>query len=872
MPYTLNGIGTRYVGRGSLSTRNGTCAFCGRPAVLSFYDTREFFCFVFIPLIPLWKFRIQSDCSSCRRHHRIAWKEFQALVEARVGPLRADAERGRDPDPHVRLVEALADLQLFREAEAAATRGLVVAPDHGRLNALLGELLASRGDERAATPHLRKAVAASRDDAQGRLALGRNLGRLGLHDEAIRELDEALRLDPTLFEATAMLADRYVALGRHAEALQQLERLVSMRPELGSNRSILAQLKLCKETLGYPVSDAERKAARRWWPFGRLSFGRGVPAVSDWRKIGIAVGVLAAIFTVVPFGLAWWRQRHVPLYLDNALEVPVTVELDGEAIPLPPGPVVERTVPPGAHRLVTKGPKGEIERLDATVEARGFLDVLTEPRFYVYDVAAARIYRRERIGYSADEASRTYHQELIAFQTFFSQPSADFTFSGAPETVRVDSRQGSVTREAFSAARDVDYVDLGIARWDEGKKDDAEKAVRKAIQLRPCSGKARRNLSSILEYTERVDGALASAREWIADCPGVVVQAHRTYQVLMQGAGQGPNVAEEYRQRLAEHPDVAEWHYLYGRLLPEPGPRLNELREAIRLNPGLLWAHAGLGYDLLAREEHGEAFRELSTALPLTADEPGVAQAFAAAAVGAKEGPAAARTLTDLLRRSPRDEDADQALWLLQVATGEWDAAERSLRSRRQGGADPDETWRRALQLARLRGLDAEVDGLLDPRHVPAGLAVTAALARFEVALERDGSPSAVSRLESELQAAKGAVPPLYEFHEAASLLLAGGVEAGRAKAAALMATARSREPVIAVCAAELVGAVGPGVALDQARRTGYPYLRHAYFAGAVRARLDGNVARARELFERCAGSTLDGAFPLLLARRLTKE
>ena len=68
MPYTLNGIGTRYYGRRNASQANGTCQSCNRWAALSSYDTRECFCVLFIPVIPLRRFRIQNDCASCRRH------------------------------------------------------------------------------------------------------------------------------------------------------------------------------------------------------------------------------------------------------------------------------------------------------------------------------------------------------------------------------------------------------------------------------------------------------------------------------------------------------------------------------------------------------------------------------------------------------------------------------------------------------------------------------------------------------------------------------------------------------------------------------------------------------------------------------------
>ena len=68
MPATINGIGTHYYGARNRSARVDTCKQCGRSATLSSYDTREWFCILFIPIIPMRKYRILNDCSRCRKH------------------------------------------------------------------------------------------------------------------------------------------------------------------------------------------------------------------------------------------------------------------------------------------------------------------------------------------------------------------------------------------------------------------------------------------------------------------------------------------------------------------------------------------------------------------------------------------------------------------------------------------------------------------------------------------------------------------------------------------------------------------------------------------------------------------------------------
>ena len=68
MPSVVNGIGTWYYGKKNLCQYSGSCEFCGCEGELLSYDTTLYFTFVFIPVIPLGKKRIMSQCPNCQRH------------------------------------------------------------------------------------------------------------------------------------------------------------------------------------------------------------------------------------------------------------------------------------------------------------------------------------------------------------------------------------------------------------------------------------------------------------------------------------------------------------------------------------------------------------------------------------------------------------------------------------------------------------------------------------------------------------------------------------------------------------------------------------------------------------------------------------
>ena len=111
MPYTLNGVGTRYYGRHHASQAHGTCPHCHAWAPLSSYDTRECFCVMFIPVIPLRRFRVQNECGSCTKHYRVPLATFQQQLRDTVEPLREAVRRSpRQPGAHVTLVRALIEV------------------------------------------------------------------------------------------------------------------------------------------------------------------------------------------------------------------------------------------------------------------------------------------------------------------------------------------------------------------------------------------------------------------------------------------------------------------------------------------------------------------------------------------------------------------------------------------------------------------------------------------------------------------------------------------------------------------------------------------------------------------------------------------
>jgi len=876
MPYTLNGVGTRYYGRRNASQANGTCEHCHRWAALSSYDTRECFCVMFIPVVPLRRFRIQNDCASCRRHYRMPLATFQERLQAKVDPLRAAVRRApRDGEARLELVRALIGFGVLVEAEQAATEAVAQVPNDAALNRLAAELAAMRGDFASATPFYQRAASAAPQDPAIRLALGANLLDRSLFDEAARELEAARQLAPTDRVVLSLLARCHESLSRWSEALDLLERLRAGDPA-AQDEDLLARIRKCKEALRYPLSEDERKAGRRWWPWRAKARGAGParPVKIGWRPVLLLVGGLVVVLGGGAGAVAYWQQNHVAVWFDNGLAAPVSISVDGDAFTLPPGPPLERRLAPGTHAVVVSTDRGELERYQAEVARPPLWLALESSDFYVYNVAEAHIYLQETVGYSASEHLRSHSEDFIAFARFRRYAGIDYVFQPPPSSISLSSSQSVAMKTALTVAA-ADYNGLANLRFSEGRKDEAEKALRKALALAPCHVNAHRNLVAVLRIGGRADEAMASAQQWIAQCPDGGVEAHRAYQdAVLEGGGRARLVAE-YAERRARRPDDAASHYLLGRVLDDPERSLPEHQEAIRLDPRLAWAYVALAYNLMALERYPEAAAALAQALQNPAHDPSTPYLYAVAAVGAGDLEAAARRLAPVARGHADYEAVWNARWLLALARQQWPAASALLQERSAAGNDSaDEkqsTWSRRAELLRAQRLYAQLDPLLAS---PASPKPQAAMVRFERMIE-EGRYADAAAWYDEALAKQPAAPPIYRLYAAAGLLLAGERRAASERLQAVLAEERAParldvdNDAFAAMAVALDGGGRDEDVLRAARHGHFMRLRDAYFMLGARAAARGNQALARRHFQTSARTSLDLGFPREAALRL---
>jgi tetratricopeptide (TPR) repeat protein len=873
MPSTINGIGTHYYGRGNRSEVIGRCEFCGRSAKLTSYDTWECFCLVYIPIIPLGRYRILNDCASCRRHNRIKLSEFRRMFDEQVVPLREQvAARPRDAEARRGLVAALAELQMWTEADREARAGVAELPEDPELNRLAGEIAAYRGDKAGATPYLRKAADLAPDSAAQRTELGQHLLELGQTEEAIRELGEAQARDSSHWQASYWLGQAHLRAKRWSEALPALERVLSLQPDLADDEELLGDIARCKRALHYPLSPREEKVSKRrwWWPFGR----RGTPA-SKKPAAAIPAWVilpLLAAAVLVFLGVAVWRQQHVRVYFDNGLEAPVKVTVGSETFSLTPQQLDQRSLAPGIHPVTVTGPKGPIEEAQIQPTRLGLWDALFSSRFYVYNVAERHIYQRWSVVYSTRQApptGRAPASKLIALQRFFAVEDVDYAFVTPPDSISMDSGTSVTTRAAFDVVRDLDFASLAAIRMDEGQPAEAARAARKAVEIDGCALRARRTLVLVLLSGHQPDTALPEIDRWRDECPDAGIELERTYQDAMRATGREEELRREYEARLAHDATDAAAHYLLGRLIEDPRGGLEHERQAVRLDPSLGWAHVAMAHDLLALERPAEAFDALSAALDLP--HPSIVLLpFAHAAIASGRQDVAQSKLDAIGQSTLGDASLLEARWLLALARQDWPEATRLDKQLTHLTEDEAESARRKGTVAALQQQQAAPPvPRLGPKATP-----PAAEIHFQRLAGQGQHKEAVAALDGAYARARLEIPADLQLHAAAELLLAGEREAAEKRLrevedALAEAPAEPRVVFLRSGAAVLRGAAPASQLIEAARRSGYLDLDDAYYWAAVRAQLDGQSRTARQHGRRSAELCCDYRFPYLAARRL---
>lgn len=874
MPFTLNGIGTRYCGSSNRSARVDVCQSCKRSTTLASYDTREFICVLYIPLIPIAKYRILDDCSSCRKHRRLSAKEFTARLDEILAPLREAIKRSpQDPQTHFALVRTLIGWEMRPEAERQLQVAMSLFPRNVDLILLSAQLAIDRNDFAGALRLYERASQLDPQSAPVTYGHGWLLHQMERYQQAIPVLQRSHFQDPGKAGTLYLLGFSYMKCLRWAEAVNIFQQLLALVPAYKDDKKFLRMMRECKQHLGYELTDAERRAGRSWWPFNRKTRRPKLQSGPTLVRPSLRIAGIALLALVIPslIFVAWDRRSNIEMYFDNGLDRPVKVELDGHTFDLPRKSPRKEVLKEGAHTVVVRETGGkEIERLAFSVEEMSIFDSVMHDRFFVYDVAAQNVYRRATHGYASSRENSTYEQEFIGMKKFFEQRDVDYPFQSPPDTISIDSNSSVEKKVSFNRADDVDLSRYAILRFSQGKKGEAQAAIERAAANAPCDTRTRRMQVQLAGMMGSADEGSEVARQWIADCAADDLEAHRAYQDVNTSRGRRDALRQEYANLLAAAPNSGKAHYLYGRVMDDPAAAAAQYQLAISRDPSLVWPRLALGYAYEQMERHDAALREFSSVLDMKGRDSSAVVSYAMVAIANGTPEAAVTKVEEAQKANPREYAAVDARWLLALAAHDWVTATK-MQKILQPIEGREGAWWRNTKLMRMKsdaGVDQEIDRAARDKELRGLAAQMRALRDIEKG-EFAETAAAIAQGGEDIAPSTAA---LLQAYAAGGLLLQGNAPLAKTmldsadKALAAEGNTPGKRLAAAVVGG-LRGSTSVNAVMAVARENNA--MAHGWFVAAVRAAIAQDRARAAECLAHCARAASDLEFPYLEAKAM---
>ncbi|MDP6506593.1 MAG: hypothetical protein QF886_23410, partial [Planctomycetota bacterium] len=317
MPFTVNGIGTTYYGKSKVYTKEGVCDLCDNYGVLTSYDTNHFFTFVFIPVIPLGKKRVIDECPSCQRFRAMSLKEWEQLKKEGVeDSVREYLKTPTDEEAAANAVMIAVSFQDEDAFERLAEDIRAKQPGNAKLQSLLGYAFTEFSRHSEAETAYRGSLA-SEDDPDIRELLALNLLRQGRPEEAQPYLQHII--DQELSEQAPLLvilAEGFQDKGMHDEAVKILEESARLHPDVAEDKEFKKMHKASAIEHGSKdggfLSDANFSSSEKFRP-------------GKWLTVPLIIVVIFLGY----LGVSYLIGANRTLYVVNGLNQTYDVSING---------------------------------------------------------------------------------------------------------------------------------------------------------------------------------------------------------------------------------------------------------------------------------------------------------------------------------------------------------------------------------------------------------------------------------------------------------------------------------------------------------------------------------------------------------------
>ena len=604
MPKSYNGVGTHYYVRKNKKSRTAVCQHCGHKAELTSYETRLWFVFVFIPLLPLGRKRVSDQCAVCNRHFAIDLKQWQTGRQSETASAIQRYREDRSEEAALEVHGQLLGFQQYDDAAAFRSTMLEEFPESAQLVAGIAAHLDFIGLPDEAAELWERSFRLDPELPEARVGIASQRLRDGKPDEA-RELlrfleqpgaEQQYRLEP-LFD----LGGHFQQAGDHEQAIEIFEVLLKVYPELTKDHQVRTFVNTSEKALERTESvlPATRHSVRGLFTSQYSSNQR-------WT-LGIAI-VLVLAATGMAINNEYIR-RHRTLTVINETGLAATIRID-EQLPVSVTGILTLTMPEGVHRVRVAGAVVEEHTLDVKA---GYWERWEKNPVWIVNVGRAAIFADATIYYAVHPRAPSLH---LRTDPLIVKSHVDFAFETPSESVSVSSEQDVRIRTAIA------WLEIGSG---PNAAASAFNMLRQSDQVQAWSW-AERNLlrhpddASLLRVLRSSAQPgdmprLRSLLELKLEQRPVALHWHRTYQDLPEVSREYEKTLSLYETFLRADPQNPILIYLRGRFDKNLELGRNLVSQAIEIDPDFGWPYFSQGFMKLCYGEWEAASDDFQLAI-----------------------------------------------------------------------------------------------------------------------------------------------------------------------------------------------------------------------------------------------------------------
>lgn len=656
MPTTINGIGTHYYGKQNVETRQATCPHCGDAGDLRSYDTRLWFCVIFIPVIPLGKKRIIDECPRCFMHSSLAAGQWEELRANAIRETQAAYEA--DPESVEKAVGYHATLASGGEPEAAGKMGTILANKYGNnadVQLYLGGFFEERGDLSAANAHFHRAYEIDKNHAGAKHASTVALLREGQATAAKSRLEETEAAGQSVDPGIAFaIANALHAENDSAAAGELLKKVTQAAPDVQKEKAFRKLAKEVEKNTGEEGAIAAPRSIFQspvfWWS--------GAAAL-------VVVGLIVGDF---------YKADHQHVYVVNGLPQPLTVQLDeGEPVTIRAGRLKKMPIASGPHTAKVIAPEQLASELDFNLTSTLMGRWINQPVHVLDPTRSSAVVLEETI-FSEKEVEDDTDFEIVIGQRFHTFNHADYVFEDFPREIEVKSSTKQLRKTRVGT---VDLTPMQIVLSNPQQMEDPAFLDFTEAHLL-FAEETEDTLPTYVSAAQQQD-ALDRCHEFLEqhlDSEPIDVEWHRQYQALVEWQG-NPPPRQRYDALLAKQPDDAVRLYLRARLESYTSQSQPFLKRALQADPNNPVVLSAIAYSKVAEGKFEQALQACERALDAGADNARAASQRELLLIGLDQHEQLEAELEDQMKEPPFNFGAVQSMITSLASRGRLQEAEQ---------------------------------------------------------------------------------------------------------------------------------------------------------------------------------------------------